>query len=153
MDALAVNGVSSEFVRVQAKNQEHFMVNHWWINSGPSYQGDPDGYTYWLRLVPETGSHGMAPAPNPPVYGDFLKLPTLKGQNTAPPAEAWFVNHYIVKFAGGGAEPYYDPSYGTRYSGEDDFEDDAVAGYTRPYSGLDHKVRSSDGMHNIEFDK
>jgi len=83
------------------------------------------------------------------VYGDFGNLTTHKGQNTAPPLEKVFQNHYIVQYGTG----YYDPSYGVTYTGANDFENKSVQGYCEGIRGdnLDLAVEPSQGLQNINF--
>jgi hypothetical protein len=149
IDSIAANGVGSEFVTITTINGDSFIVKDWTFSTTRSYAGDPDGYEYKLTLVNEGGILGMVPAPSGRVYGDLTKQTTLHGQNTAPPSEEWFGAHFIVKYNG----LYYDPSYGVTNTGSNNFESLSVEGYARYVSGLDFKVRSASGMHNINFDR
>jgi hypothetical protein len=148
MDAAAANGVAAEWVDIETDNKTigtTFIVKDWTTLSA-SYT-DPN-YKYKLTLVAEAdGRTGMVASGQGTDYGDLRKEPTLHGQNTAPPSEAWFRWHFIVKFGG----QYYDPSYGVTYADADDFESKAVWGYVLPVSGLDYKVREATGLRNMKF--
>lgn len=86
-------------------------------------------------------------------FGSFTSLSTLVGQNTAPPSEKVFTQHFIIQApptTGG----YYDPSYGVTYTGGCNFETNAVAAYAFPEaytsSTQNFEVRSASGC-NITF--
>jgi len=86
-------------------------------------------------------------------FGSFTSLPTLAGQNTSPPSEKVFTQHFIIQVpptTGG----YYDPSYGVTYTNACNFETNAVAGYAfkESYraSTQNFEVREASGC-NITF--
>jgi hypothetical protein len=95
----------------------------------------------------------MQPPPNNATafgtYGDFVNLATHHGQNTAPPLEKVFGNHYIIQYG----SAYYDPSYGVTYASANDFENKSVQGYGLgvPNDNVDLAVEPSSGLHNIQF--
>lgn len=90
---------------------------------------------------------GMVPAFPNNIYGDLTSQPTLAGQNTRPPSEKVFGQHFIVQHG----TTFYDPSYGSTYSNETNFESKAVAGYAVPLSGDSLKVRKPTGAGDIIF--
>jgi hypothetical protein len=74
------------------------------------------------------------PVPNPAIYGDFTNQNTLVGQNstlTGPcPSQKAFNNHQFLKFVRlDGTTIYYDASYGVTYTGENDFQNNAIGGF------------------------
>jgi hypothetical protein len=145
MDALAVNGVSSDWVTAEAANGDDFLVKDWTFSATPSYPADPN-YKWKITLVSEAPQPaGMVPAPTGRQYADLTKSATLSGQNTTPPSEEFFGCHFIVKYNG----VYYDPSYGVTYSDANDFENKSVEGYAEPVGGLGYKVRHATGFGNM----
>jgi hypothetical protein len=58
-------------------------------------------------------------------YGDLTSDEGLPGQNVSTPYVKIFGSHAICKMG----ELYYDPSYGTTYQNETDFENKAIFGY------------------------
>jgi hypothetical protein len=155
--SLAVNGIHSEFVKIEARDGAEFLVKNW--NYGdPSYPDDP---TFKWKLVFNQAAIDnddyMVPKQPGNLYGDLMSFPTLPGQNTAPPSEKAFSAHYIVKVTLAGISPsYYDPSYGVTYNDADDFENKAVDGYFRHFGGdfsNVFRVKKSAGLRNIIFDK
>jgi hypothetical protein len=130
MDALAVNGIQSSFVTVTPMAGTWMLINNWTFNKG-SYPTNPQ-YKWNLTLGIENGACcGMVPLPAGSVFGDLTSDPGLPGQNSPTPSEKAFNLHFIVKVGkiSGIGGPYFDPSYGATYTGNCDFERQAVAGY------------------------
>jgi hypothetical protein len=79
------------------------------------------------------GGSDMQPPPNlgdPLVYGEFKNLSSLPGQNSAPPSQKLFLNHFIIQYRKiSGDKVYYDPSYGVTYVDAADFQEKALLGY------------------------
>jgi hypothetical protein len=158
-DALWANGVSSSGVVITPKDfpavSKAFLVKDWTFTEPGTFSTSPP-FSYEM-LVDSTGD--MVPAPSSATtygtYGDMINLQTHLGQNTAPPSEKLFGNHYIVSYG----STYYDPSYGVTYTSAQDFENKSVAGYAEilatdnpsPSSTIILRVRKSDGLDNILF--
>jgi hypothetical protein len=147
--ALGANGINSLIEQVIANNQLPFLVKNWTFTNAPSFQLP----FAWKLTLPN--SFDMVPEPAGGVYGDLTSLNTLAGQNSQPPAEKFFSQHFIVKYTdpGAGLISFYDPSYGVTYTGQDNFEDNAVDAYaTSPSPDLTQwHVEQSQGLHNIIF--
>lgn len=147
--ALAAHGIGSARVDISAYvrsgnpsvpvprlegQQVSFVVRDWNLEV-PARTGD---FQYFLSL-PTPGS--MVPEPINRRYGDFSKLTTIPGQNTAPPSESLFLRHFILVVGANTAwttrpianpnVQYFDPSYGVTYAGPRDFEAKALEGYAR----------------------
>jgi hypothetical protein len=78
----------------------------------------------------------MIPDANNGVYGDFSNLPSVAGQNSAPPSQKAFGSHFFVRHTKANSESeYLDPSYGAKYLGsplyeaELDFQSKAIEMY------------------------
>ena len=160
-DALAANGIYTDFVTINTLNNDAFLVKSWAFGApDPTYAP----YDWPLVLVVETGAgFGMVPLPYGSVFGQMISQTGLPGQNSMTPSEKVFGAHFIVKdtFGTSGSVLYYDPSYGVTYLNACDplqgFEYKAVAGYARPVgddTGPKFHVRQvSAGSCNIGFDK
>lgn len=61
-------------------------------------------------------------------YGDLTNGTGLAGQNAATPSPKVFSQHLIIKYN----NQYFDPSYGVTYSGEADFQNQAISGFMFP---------------------
>ena len=130
-DALAVNGITgTSIIQVFPTDQSVMLVNSWTFGSQSHLYNPP--YNWNLALPIESGGYpGMVPIPSGSVFGGLTSLSTLPGQNTAPPAEKVFTQHFILLAPSslGLDEPYLDPSYGVTYAGACDFQSTSVAGY------------------------
>ncbi|HWG20815.1 MAG TPA: hypothetical protein VG225_09810 [Terracidiphilus sp.] len=136
-DSLAINGISANIYQViasdYASHGDWLVVNNWTFGT-PSISTTPP--TYSLPLKNEnggTGPPGMVPLPSGSVFGDLTSLSTLAGQNSTPPAEKVFSQHFIVN----AGSTYYDPSYGVTYTGPcgtGSFQANALAGFAYPYT-------------------
>jgi hypothetical protein len=108
---------------------------------------------YLWKMIFSASPGEMQPPPNNAsafgTYGDFVNLSTHQGQNTAPPLEKVFINHYIVQYG----NSYYDPSYGVTYTSANDFENKSIQGYGQGITGdaVDLEVEPSSGLQNIQF--
>ncbi|HID98912.1 MAG TPA: hypothetical protein EYP59_01310 [Thiotrichaceae bacterium] len=85
-----------------------------------------------------------------PVYGDFVNLPGVAGQNTRTPSEKVFHDHWIVKVELDqlSSKPYYDPSYGLVYENKEDFEKNALYGFGAYLAVEDEKDKKPPGTYN-----
>ncbi|MEZ0296587.1 MAG: hypothetical protein ACAI35_09065 [Candidatus Methylacidiphilales bacterium] len=150
-DALWANGVDSTGIRITSINGDSFLVKDFTASVTGSMPSSEAPYLWKMTFSTNTGEMQPPPSTNTihGTYGDFINLATLRGQNTAPPLEKVFGNHYIVQYKTG----YYDPSYGTTYASPNDFEITSVQGYARDIVGdsLNYKVRPASGLHNIQF--
>ncbi|RKZ70959.1 MAG: hypothetical protein DRR19_32965, partial [Candidatus Parabeggiatoa sp. nov. 1] len=141
MEALLVNGIPEDaFRRINIRFPDHdkddmvMMINNWETKSGK-----PPRLSN--RLILERIFSSMVPVPdetddnNNPVYGDFVSLPGIAGQNTRTPSEKAFHKHWIVKvlFDKFQQKPYYDPSYGKTYT-KDDFVENTLYGFAKHLS-------------------
>jgi hypothetical protein len=136
-DSLHINGIAATIYQVVASDYGQYgdwlVVNNWTFGT-PSISTNPP--TYSLPLKNEnsgTGVPGMVPLPPGSVFGNLTSLSTLAGQNSSPPAEKVFTQHFIV-YSG---SAFYDPSYGVTYSGPcgtGSFQANALAGFAYPYS-------------------
>ncbi len=78
------------------------------------------------------GFPDMVPEPPGGVYGQFKNLAKLKGQNSAPPSQKVFANHFMVQCVdGSGMTVNYDPSYGAKYPNAADFQEKSLIGFTK----------------------
>jgi len=155
-DALWANGVNTAGILVRAKNWT--SSNHILLiikDFTPSAIGSmPSSAAPFLWKMIFSASPGeMQPPPNTSTtygtYGDFVNLETHSGQNTKPPLEKVFDNHYIIQCG----SIYYDPSYGVTYTSENDFETKSVQGYGQhiPSDAVNLEVEPSAGLQNIQF--
>ena len=110
--AAQVNGVGGvEKVRVERSDLpgRDFLIKKWDFANPASHPGEEYPYVW---------------------PGDLTNLIGIAGQNEATPAEKKFLRHKIIRYGMAGASgPYFDPAYGTTYTGEADFEAKVVAGY------------------------
>ena len=119
--AWLANGVNSEMATVSTvvnPGSRIFLVKNW-VFGTPTLTNDPP-FNYLFLLNASNGS--MVGVGN---YGDLQNGSGAPGQNSATPAEKAFGYHFIQKLN----NTYYDPSYGTNYTGAADFQTTAVAGY------------------------
>lgn len=95
-----------------------------------------------LHLKLPTGGSDYSCSGGNVQYGDMTSLAGLPGQNTPTPYIKIFGSHAIAKYGNN----YFDPSYGTTYQNEQDFETKAIAGYgviwSTPPAANDIYVRS-----------
>lgn len=165
-DALLVNGINVDLIRVDTPNLDQFLVKSWiFLGAGDSTYVP---YSWPLALELESvdsqggAIYGMVPLPVGSIFGSLVSENTLAGQNSAPPSEKVFGAHFIVRDTLGvsGTVQYYDPSYGVSYSNECDpvngFEVKAVDGYVRQLANVDpngsYHVRTKDSKScNIRF--
>jgi hypothetical protein len=121
--AWGVNGASTRETVVTSRDGRKMFVNRW------GFIAPPIGATYTMP-----GQFYVAREPLPPGIYDYLEnMPGLAGQNTSTPGQKIFDDHVIARFRFGTIGPwstdYYDPSYGTTYTGEADFEAKAIGGF------------------------
>ena len=119
--AWLVNGIASQPATVSTvvnPGQQIFLVKNWVFGS-PTLTNDPP-YNYLFLL--NASNRSMVGVGN---YGDVQNGSGTPGQNSPTPAEKAFGYHFIQKFN----NIYYDPSYGTNYTGAADFQTTAIAGY------------------------
>jgi len=148
--ALAVNGVGSDYVCVQATGptNEFFVVGDWTFGTATFTNTLP--YNWRLQFATNGPPHDMVPRPPSDVYGDLTSLIAIEGQNTAPPSEKVFGNHRMVRYGG----IYYDPSYGVTHAGISNFVDAAVDGYAYrrvgdPTTNYVLRVKAATGVYEI----
>jgi hypothetical protein len=93
-----------------------FLVKNWTFGN-MSLKGIDANYPYRLtvNLVAVSGGDFMVPPQPGNVYGDLTNMAGIAGQNNPTPSEKAFGLHFIVKPDGRNA--YYDPSYGTTFTG------------------------------------
>ena len=99
----------------------------------------PSGTT--KRFCFQSSIDDMIPWPSSGQYGyygvaanTFKNQPTVAGQGSGPsdaPSQKVFSNHQFVKYN----DKYYDPSYGKIYTGDADFQTQAIQGYGK-YAGV-----------------
>jgi len=128
--SLGVNGITAPFVRVGVIDGDQMVVKNLTFSTTPTF---PAAAAFKWKMVFNPAALAaadlMVPAQPGGVFGDLTNQSTLPGQNTAPPSEKVFSQHFIVKFTGGTSGPYFDPSYGVTYTNAADFESKAVDGY------------------------
>ncbi|MGD0097884.1 MAG: hypothetical protein ABSB60_15450, partial [Terracidiphilus sp.] len=134
MDALAVDGIASHWTVVTPIAGPWMIINNWQqFSASPQTFPNNTPWNYLLQLgIESNGGPGMVTVPpSGPLFGDLTSLTGLPGQNSSTPSEKAFNAHFIVKVdsISGIGGPYFDPSYGTTYTGDCDFETQAVAGY------------------------
>jgi hypothetical protein len=136
MDALAVNGISSNWTTVTPSVANEMLINSWSFSNKPTYKANAP-WEYNFTPVVESGALGMVPLPSGSVFGDLTSDAGLPGPNSATPSEKFFARHFIVKAPSGLSVggPYFDPSYGVTYSDACAFESQAVAGYADQIAG------------------
>jgi hypothetical protein len=132
--ALYVNGVSTKFIKAESNIEEYnwLLVKDWHFGQ-PSPIVAPGT---WLFEFDNT-TYDMVPIPPQGKYGDLTNIATLYGQNSSPnsPSQKAFVNHQFVKVIfQDGSYAYLDPSYGTQYSDEFDFQKKAIAAFGKEIS-------------------
>jgi hypothetical protein len=142
MWALAVNGISSNWVTIAPANDRWMLVKSWQFSQTPSH---PTGATasdgpyaaaykwnFVLGSEPQGGTGMVTVPPSGPAFGDLTSLSGVAGQNSPTPSEKAFNYHFIVEVNNSAVTnqgPYFDPSYGQIYTSNCDFETKAVAGY------------------------
>jgi hypothetical protein len=160
MDALAINGITSSFIQIQATDKSSMLINNWTFNVPSHLYQAPYN---WNLILPNEGVNvgpGMVPLSS--VSGDITSDSGLPGQNSPTPSEKLFGLHFIVQAPPGSSSGYYDPSYGVQYTGPcgvpDGFESNSIAGYAFPASSdsptastWDFGVRQPSGPCNITF--
>ncbi len=146
--ALAVNGVSSDYIYVRATGPTnvYFAVGDWTFGTA-SFTNTPP-YNWSLQFA--TNTLDMVPRPAGDIYGDLISLSTIEGQNTAPPSEKVFYNHRMARHGG----VYYDPSYGVAHASISNFVDAAVDGYAYrrvgdPATNYVLRVKLATGVYEI----
>jgi len=153
-DALWANNIDSNGTKVTAADGDYLLIK----DLTPSNVGSlPTRAPYSWEMIFSSSKAEMAPLQWS--YGDFSNRLTHYGQNTRPPVEKVFNNHYIVQYR----NLYFDPSYGVTYSGqaflgvpigaEFDFAAKAVQGYGEGIPGDDVNlaVDLSINFPNIDF--
>jgi hypothetical protein len=146
--ALAVNGIHSSWITVQAADQAtagtKMVINNWAVPN-PSLASYPAQSPWIYQMVLGSGDYMV---PGPPGYGDLENGTGLAGQNNNNPLEKVFDFHFIVQVpAPQGAGQYFDPSYGQQYSSPAAFESHSVVGYVRyvapdSVGGVDYHFRT-----------
>jgi hypothetical protein len=126
-DALWANGVNNNGIRITPISGDVFLVRDFTPSATGSMPAGSAPFSWKMTFSASVGE--MQPPPSTAttygIYGDFTNLSTHQGQNTAPPLEKVFGNHYIVQYG----SAYYDPSYGSTYANANDFESKSVQGY------------------------
>jgi len=152
-DALGINNITTGYVFATPVNGNVFLVKNWEYHS--SSLPDPGE---WKFLYPGSDNDMMLPAlPPNNRYGDLENLLNgISGQNSTPPSQKVFDNHQFLSYNGPSGKKYYDPSYGVEYTGEQDFQKQAIAGYgqygTIEEGKLTMKVwKPPQQGHNIHF--
>lgn len=117
--ALAMNGIHSNWIQVQADDGVSLMViNNWGLSSSPTYPTQaPWQYNFVLNGCPNCGIDLMVPVSSAG-YGDLTNNQGLAGQGETTPLEKVFARHFIVQISVAPGNQYYDPSYGITYSSE-----------------------------------
>jgi hypothetical protein len=150
-DALWANGINNNGIKITAISNAAFLVKD--FNQSATGSMPAADAPYLWKMTFSAVPPEMQPPPNNATafgtYGDFVNLATHHGQNTAPPLEKVFGNHYIIQYG----SAYYDPSYGVTYASANDFENKSVQGYGLgvPNDNVDLAVEPSSGLHNIQF--
>jgi hypothetical protein len=134
LGALKVNGigatgtVSAGLQRAEPVGALHMLVLKWVYNGAGS---NPVPFK-WNMDFPSTfvGEMQLPLPPTGGVYGEVTNDTGIPGQNMATPQEKVFSNHVFVYTTGITGGPYFDPSYGVAYTGETDFETQAIKGWT-----------------------
>jgi hypothetical protein len=160
IETLWINGITSRCVTIEPaspENPEGMLVREWEaINTS-----FPDKPRYkWRFLLHEEEATMIPPFTEDLVYGDLKSIPGLPGQNSVNPLEKAFLDHFIVKVEAPSL-PYYDPSYGMTYSGnqetaQKDFEAKAIYGYFVYYPGDDidnYRVRQHQNRGDVLFEE
>jgi hypothetical protein len=144
--ALAMNGIHSNWITVQATdNVSAMVINNWCVigaappcpQGQPSYQNTSPSVAPWIyQLILNPGDGGAGMFPPLASYGNLTNIQGLAGQGetgagTPPytPVEKAFGAHFIVQIPIAAGNQYYDPSYGVTYPSPAGFESQAVAGY------------------------
>ena len=142
--SLAHNGISAEWISINAKTANDWMMVNEWAEASPAAPGGPpaglplqSGSYPYILLFNEgrlPSNHLDPPQPGD-IYGHLRSLPDLPGQNTRPPMEKIFLYHSQLSpvLPPGSSimlQASYDPSYGQTFAGETDFETRAIWGYT-----------------------
>lgn len=131
---LAINGVVSQGIHVDAVLGLGFMVQNWHaVAPDPPNCENPKG----MPTIAFAADYGeMVPSPTDPktIYCDYMSDNGLPGQNTPTPSEKFFGNHWIVMYAG--TNMYYDPSYGVTYADAKNFQTKAVYGFVQALPGM-----------------
>jgi hypothetical protein len=159
--ALAVNGIHSNWITVDAEHQptpgtswSMLVIRNWCFvgangcpAGSPTYPSEPD---YKYLLTTNIGDDPMFPQRHPSDFGDLTNLEGVGGQGSAnmrnpdfnppyTPVEKVFARHFIVRVLEldgqlNAGEQYFDPSYGLTYPSEGGFESRAVSGYAYQFS-------------------
>lgn len=135
-DAIRLNGASAVYIVAEANDAgiAQFLVKDWTPNAFAGWKtfrfGGPN-----IDMIPKPKVGGV----DSEIYGAFTNKDTLKGQNSRAkaPSQKVFQNHQFLKYTpvGGGAIVYYDASYGVTYTGELNFQQNAVDGLAQ-FGGL-----------------
>jgi hypothetical protein len=142
--SLAHNGISAEWISINAKTANDWMMVNEWAEAPPVSPGGPPAglpllsgaYRYILLFNEDRLPSNHLDPPQPgDIYGHLRSLPDLPGQNTRPPMEKIFLYHSQLRpvLPAGSSimlQGSYDPSYGQTFVGEIDFEARAIWGYT-----------------------
>ncbi|MDR1480875.1 MAG: hypothetical protein LBJ00_18275 [Planctomycetaceae bacterium] len=127
IDVFAVNGIQCQRCTVKAKETLQLLgmlIKEWDGGTKPEpaiLHADFVVNNYVGEMVPS-----LTPGSN--VYGQLISLPAIPGQSSGSnsPSEKVFAVHYIVKYVSDSSTKYLDPSYGVEYTGEQNFQDNAV---------------------------
>ena len=156
--ALAMNGIHSNWIQVNATDGSLMLINSWALDSSPSYPGaNPWVYKLILNGCMTCSTDYMDPPPAGG-YGDLSSLIGVPGQSTVTPIEKAFNRHFIVQISLASGNQYFDASYGLTYLDEAGFELQSVAGDGNQMdgdslTGPDYHVRapSYGAAENITF--
>jgi hypothetical protein len=111
----------------------HFMVKKWYFVNTPANPNLPNCTQMPFHIITNDLGSGLGeiynfPGTNIPMYRTFGYVQDdfgVQGQNSSNP-EAWFNYHSIVKIG----NSYYDPSYGVKYNGANDFTSNYLDGWS-----------------------
>jgi hypothetical protein len=113
--------------------RQWFLVNNWAFGNMSIKAMDPTfPYRFTVNPLAPSRPDIMVPAQPGNIYGDLTSMAGIPGQNNPTPSEKVYFQHFIVKPDVGTV--YYDPSYGTTYTGTAAqaamaFQTAAVAGF------------------------
>ncbi len=161
---LAVHGVASTINKVAVRDScrvvgDQLLGDCWFLVGNFNFwrESEPSApeYKWRMNLFNEGVGLGMVPAPPHHKFGDLESQTGIPGQNSPMPSEKVFGEHYVLyvpDLTSYGFPVYLDPSYGTHYFNELDFELGAVVGYGTTIDSPRIQVRKPrPGEGNIRF--
>ena len=113
---------AATYITAASSTYDAFLVNNWTYNA--STNPTPGLWNFYF----DSSIDDMVPVPSPPPYGNYGDLTNnngAAGQNSPVPSEKAFGNHQFLQYG----STYYDASYGVQYTGEQGFQNAAIAGF------------------------